>query len=144
MIDELEFAPFTDGKQNVHPASIHTSRDSGRLQKIEGDLLDSPCTYIVHQCNCKTTYAKGLAKSLFDKFPHANCYDGEAKTTRRPGKQERRDMECCACMAIFVMIVNFHNFHLFIIQCFYSSNRCRGYSDLCEWTTNNRKLVRAR
>ena len=30
--------------------------------------------YIVHQCNCKTTYALGLARTIFEAYPNANTY----------------------------------------------------------------------
>jgi hypothetical protein len=29
---------------------------------------------LVHQCNCVTNYAKGLAKTVFDLYPDANIY----------------------------------------------------------------------
>lgn len=45
---------------NVHP--------------VKGNLLDHHAEYLVHQCNCRTTRAWGLAYSLFNKFPHANTY----------------------------------------------------------------------
>lgn len=42
--------------------------------------------YIVHQCNCTTTYALGLARSIFDEFPEANTYINENTALRRvPG-----------------------------------------------------------
>lgn len=59
---------------------------SGKLQEIEANLLECPFTYIVHQCNCRSAKSKGLAQDLFANFPHANCYNGPATTTRRPGE----------------------------------------------------------
>ena len=44
------------------------------LIKIKGDLIDSDCQYIAHQCNCVTTYGKGLSKTIFDRYPYANIY----------------------------------------------------------------------
>jgi O-acetyl-ADP-ribose deacetylase (regulator of RNase III) len=45
------------------------------IQYINGDLLDNDSvTHIVHQCNCKTSYPKGLAEFIFDKYPAANDY----------------------------------------------------------------------
>ena len=41
---------------------------------INADLLTATETYIAHQCNCISTDAKALAKSLFDKYPYANTY----------------------------------------------------------------------
>ena len=29
---------------------------------------------LVHQCNCVTNHAKGLAKNVFDLYPDANIY----------------------------------------------------------------------
>ena len=42
---------------------------------IEGDLLESNATYIVHQCNCMSVGpAAGIAKVIFSRFPWADCY----------------------------------------------------------------------
>ena len=41
---------------------------------VHGDLLAHDADYIVHQCNCRTTRAWGLAYSLFGSFPHADTY----------------------------------------------------------------------
>lgn len=46
------------------------------LYDLEGDLLESDSQYIVHQLNCVTTTASGLAAQIFDKFPYANAYAG--------------------------------------------------------------------
>lgn len=57
------------------------------MKIIEGDISKIPLgprDYIGHQCNCKTTYALGLAKTLFDLHKHADIYgDG---TERQPGQ----------------------------------------------------------
>lgn len=50
----------------------------------ECDLLESDCKYIVHQTNCITTNAAGLAKILFEKYPHANIYK-DRKSPDIPG-----------------------------------------------------------
>jgi O-acetyl-ADP-ribose deacetylase (regulator of RNase III) len=39
-----------------------------------GDLLTTPEKYIVHQCNCVSKGAAGLAKKIFTAFPYADCY----------------------------------------------------------------------
>lgn len=44
------------------------------IEIITGDLLDSKEKYIAHQCNCLTQNSAGVAKSIFDKFPHSNTY----------------------------------------------------------------------
>jgi O-acetyl-ADP-ribose deacetylase (regulator of RNase III) len=41
---------------------------------IEGDILDSKCTYIVHQTNCISQGASGLARAIFNKLPDTNIY----------------------------------------------------------------------
>ncbi|EAX95260.1 hypothetical protein TVAG_149800 [Trichomonas vaginalis G3] len=44
------------------------------LSIVEEDITEAKEKYIVHQCNCITKYAKGLAKQIFDKFPYSNVY----------------------------------------------------------------------
>ena len=52
-----------------------TSVVTSVVEEIEGDLLDCPnATHVVHQTNCVTRSAKGLAKHLFAKFPNSNTY----------------------------------------------------------------------
>jgi len=45
-----------------------------RVQIVAGDMLQSDCRYICHQCNCVTRNAAGLAAEIFHKFPWANVY----------------------------------------------------------------------
>jgi O-acetyl-ADP-ribose deacetylase (regulator of RNase III) len=44
------------------------------IEIITGDLLDAKEQYIAHQCNCLTQNSAGIAKAIFDKFPHADSY----------------------------------------------------------------------
>lgn len=45
------------------------------IQIITGDLLDATEKYIAHQTNAISTgLAAGVARSIFDKYPYANCY----------------------------------------------------------------------
>lgn len=45
------------------------------IEIITGDLLEAKEKYILHQTNCVSTGgAAGIAKSIFDKYPYANCY----------------------------------------------------------------------
>jgi hypothetical protein len=44
------------------------------VEVVSGDLLAPGFTYIAHQCNCVSRGARGLAKALFARFPHANVY----------------------------------------------------------------------
>ena len=50
----------------------------------EGNILTCQDNYIVHQCNCLSRNAKGLARAIFDKFPYANTYSN-SKYTREVG-----------------------------------------------------------
>lgn len=43
---------------------------------VEGDILEAKEQYICHQCNCITTYAAGLAKQIFARFPYSDDYKG--------------------------------------------------------------------
>lgn len=42
---------------------------------ISGDLLTVDADIICHQCNCVSRSAAGLAKAIFDKWPHTNIYE---------------------------------------------------------------------
>jgi len=44
------------------------------IRTIPGNILDARDRYLVHQCNCLTTYAKGLADLVFARFPYADIY----------------------------------------------------------------------
>lgn len=41
---------------------------------VDGNILDSDCQYICHQCNCVTNEARGLAQHIFNRFPYADIY----------------------------------------------------------------------
>lgn len=52
---------------------------SVNVKYIKGNLLDMPKdVFIVHQCNCTTTTAKGLSAQVFKKYPYANVYSSKA------------------------------------------------------------------
>lgn len=58
------------------------------VEIIKGDLLDikpGPGEYIVHQTNCQSKRAAGLATKLFQKYRDANTYKKSSKYTRTPG-----------------------------------------------------------
>ena len=44
------------------------------MKIIVDDILNAKEKYIAHQCNCVTTYAKGLAKSINSRYPWADAY----------------------------------------------------------------------
>ena len=55
------------------------------VQIIENDILSANHNeIIVHQTNCLTTNSKGLAKHIFDLYPHSNVYSSGCE--RIPGK----------------------------------------------------------
>lgn len=62
---------------------------ASRVEVVTGDLLTVEADLIVHQCNCVTKRAKGLAAALFAAFPEADVYAlRKAKNKRgksRPG-----------------------------------------------------------
>lgn len=41
-----------------------------------GNILDAEEIVIIHQCNCITRNAHGLAKAIFNKWPQSDCYSG--------------------------------------------------------------------
>ncbi len=54
----------------------------GFLTEREGDLLEAGEQYIVHQTNCVSRAPKGLAASVFRRFPHADVYSAVARSRR--------------------------------------------------------------
>ena len=50
------------------------------MKIIEGDICDAKEQYILHQCNCVTNSARGVAKVIFDKYPDANTYINRTKS----------------------------------------------------------------
>ena len=63
---------------------------TSELVRVEGDLLDSDAEFIAQQCNCKTDYALGLAKVIFNRYRHADIYSGERRCARVPGTVDVR------------------------------------------------------
>jgi O-acetyl-ADP-ribose deacetylase (regulator of RNase III) len=45
-----------------------------RLTVVRGDLLTAREQFLVHQCNCVSRRAAGLAAALFARFPEADVY----------------------------------------------------------------------
>ena len=65
------------------------SRSSGNLPteniyKI-ANILTATENFIVHQCNCTSKHAAGLARQIFQTFPNANTYTS-VPNNRRPGE----------------------------------------------------------
>ena len=58
------------------------STNTVTFEVVAGDLLDVDCDIIVHQTNCRSTAAKGLANDLFSRFPYANTYRGRIAITK--------------------------------------------------------------
>ena len=55
-------------------APLASSNASSNILQVEGDLLHYPANYLVHQTNCTSTHARGLAQHLFRQYPFANAY----------------------------------------------------------------------
>jgi O-acetyl-ADP-ribose deacetylase (regulator of RNase III) len=53
------------------------------LIEREGDLLEADQQYIVHQTNCISRAPKGLAASMFRRFPHADVYGSVVRSRRK-------------------------------------------------------------
>ena len=55
---------------------------AAKLSIVVGNILDAQEDFICHQTNCVTTYALGLARDLFERYPHADTYRGRTKRTQ--------------------------------------------------------------
>ena len=61
------------------------------VEYVTGDLVLADVDYIVHQTNCTTRTAAGLARQIFEAHAHADCYRSYGATSgRRPGKIDVR------------------------------------------------------
>jgi O-acetyl-ADP-ribose deacetylase (regulator of RNase III) len=49
------------------------------IKIINGNLLDSECQYVAHQCNCYSRSGAGLAKAIFNAFPWADVYSNRSE-----------------------------------------------------------------
>ena len=49
------------------------------LNIINGNLLDSDCQYIAHQCNCHSQRGAGLASAIFKAFPWTDVYSNRSE-----------------------------------------------------------------
>lgn len=55
------------------------------IEVVTGDLLNATEKYIVHQTNCLSDGgAAGVARLIFDKYPHSDCYL-DRKEPSKPG-----------------------------------------------------------
>ncbi|KAH0794298.1 SNF2 subfamily protein [Histomonas meleagridis] len=46
---------------------------------VDGDICNAKEKYIVHQCNCVSKGARGVAQTIFKKFPYSNVYAQRTK-----------------------------------------------------------------
>ena len=69
------------------------------MKTIKCSLLDAPTRYIAHQCNCCSQKAKGLAKSIFDKYPDASY---PKQMQRNPGAISVHNDRVINCYAQWV------------------------------------------
>ena len=73
-------------KAAAEAARARSERASGGLRTVRGDLLDAPAgSVIVHQCNCVTSRARGLAAAIFARWPAADVYRLRAGARSSPG-----------------------------------------------------------
>eukprot|EP00040_Diaphanoeca_grandis_P039976 m.260805 g.260805 ORF g.260805 m.260805 type:complete len:227 (-) comp40668_c0_seq1:103-783(-) len=49
------------------------------VKHVDGDLLRATEQYIVHQCNCTSKSGRGIAKTIFQQWPHADVYRERAQ-----------------------------------------------------------------
>lgn len=78
-VDQLANEALIEGKQldeTKQKELVEKSMKEGKtwVTTILGNLCDATEEYIVHQCNCRTYTAKGVASALFQRFPYANSY----------------------------------------------------------------------
>ncbi|EGD80553.1 swarming motility protein YbiA [Salpingoeca rosetta] len=68
--------------------STSPTRRSGRnvVQYKTGDLLKATEQCIAHQCNAVSTYAKGLSKVIFSRYPQADLYTKQHKQASKKSK----------------------------------------------------------
>jgi len=52
---------------------------------LGGDLLQASESFVIHQCNCITSGARGVAKALFDLWPAADAYKRRRGVHSVPG-----------------------------------------------------------
>lgn len=64
-------------------------RHTGVVECLVGaDLLRATEPYVLHQCNCVSKGARGLAKALFARWPSADVYRRRAGKASTPGTAE--------------------------------------------------------
>lgn len=49
------------------------------LHYVNGDLLKSDCTVVMHQANCMSIMGAGIAKAIAEKYPNAQKVDKKTK-----------------------------------------------------------------
>lgn len=47
------------------------------LYSFDGDLFESDCTVLIHQCNCQKNMGKGIAAIIASRYPEAVVKDNE-------------------------------------------------------------------
>ena len=66
----------SDGDAKEEEEEEDEKATAKNLFEIRGDLLKADdCQFIVHQTNCMTSHALGLAKHIFKRWPHADVYN---------------------------------------------------------------------
>ena len=55
------------------------------IEIINVDICTSNTQYIAKQCNCVTSYGKGLSKTIFNIFPYSDIYTNRINYKDIPG-----------------------------------------------------------
>jgi len=70
-----------------------------QLQRRHGDLLDAPEQYLIHQCNCISEGARGLAQALFWRCdrPGASVHHAAAVVVEQETRARPADSPAACC-----------------------------------------------
>lgn len=63
-----------DRDKRMSDSSAYVYSTNSNISVVLGNILDSDCQYVAHQCNAVTKHSVGLAKQIFDLYPDSNIY----------------------------------------------------------------------
>lgn len=85
--------PDADSDEDDDLDDREEEKKLGSITIVRGDILNAKEQYICHQCNCTSVNAKGLAKTIFRRFPWSRVYHkdrsswlGEIRISQSPLK----------------------------------------------------------
>ena len=65
---------------------VKRARSGSRIEIVPGgDLLSATEPFILHQSNCTSKGARGLAAAIHQRFPEADCYKRRQPNRSTPG-----------------------------------------------------------